>query len=585
MAYSNSNEKHSASRFTDLGVLPKRMLAPIEGYDKSPLVTLEEAVKPLVKIVPKVERNVFIVKQNCQEPEDGLTTDESASIMLYTYESMPHEDSLYVKLNNSLRSEQRKNLVPWFLYLKLVLTALARLPPECSTILRGVKEDLSAEYSKGKTFIWWGFSSCTSSIEVLEDEQFFGQTGNRTLFQIHSTTAKDIKKHSFVPREDEVLLLPARQFQVTSCLDSGNGLHIIQIKELKPPYDLVEAVSVPSPPVQSRKRAQGKSPPIAEAMGGQLAAMQLQPQIKSKFNIPGNATWAQNGVTIAGGHGKGDATNQLNEPCGLFVDDDQTVVIADWGNHRIIQWKKGETTKGQVIAGWKGQGNGLNQLNQPTDVLIDKETDSLIICDQGNRRVLRWSRRSGTTQGEVLMDNIGCFGLAMDEQRYLYVSNNEKHEVRRYHLGEKNGTLVAGGNGKGVGLNQLSNPHYISVDRQHSVYVSEHLNARVTKWNEGAKEGIVVAGVQGQGKALAQLNNPSGLFLTESGTFYVTDSWNNRVVRWTPEAKQGTVIVGGNGSGAGANQFDLLRSLSFDRHGNLYVADKDNHRVQRFSIE
>ncbi|CAF5193904.1 unnamed protein product, partial [Rotaria magnacalcarata] len=54
------------------------MLAPIEGYDKSPLVTLEEAVKPLIKIVPKVERNVFIVKQNCQEPEDDLTTDESA---------------------------------------------------------------------------------------------------------------------------------------------------------------------------------------------------------------------------------------------------------------------------------------------------------------------------------------------------------------------------------------------------------------------------------------------------------------------------------------------------------------------------
>ncbi|CAM4891511.1 unnamed protein product, partial [Rotaria socialis] len=87
MAYSNSNEKHSATRFADLGALPKRMLAPIEGYEKTPLVTLEEAVKSLVKIVPKVERNVFIVKQNCQEPEDGLTTDESAAIMLYTYES------------------------------------------------------------------------------------------------------------------------------------------------------------------------------------------------------------------------------------------------------------------------------------------------------------------------------------------------------------------------------------------------------------------------------------------------------------------------------------------------------------------
>ncbi|CAF4620650.1 unnamed protein product, partial [Rotaria socialis] len=54
-------------------------------------------------------------------------------------------------------------------------------------------------------------------------------------------------------------------------------------------------------------------------------------------NIPANATWTQNGVTIAGDHGLGSATNQLNEPFGLFVDDDQTVVIADSLNHRIMQ--------------------------------------------------------------------------------------------------------------------------------------------------------------------------------------------------------------------------------------------------------
>ncbi|CAM2729449.1 unnamed protein product [Rotaria socialis] len=111
-------------------------------------------------------------------------------------------------------------------------------------------------------------------------------------------------------------------------------------------------------------------------------------------NIPATATWAQNGVTIAGGRGQGGATNQLHWPCGLFVDDDQTVVIADWLNHRIMQWKIDDTTNGQVVAGGKGQGNGLHQLNQPTDVLIDKETDSLIICDQVNERVVRWSRRS-----------------------------------------------------------------------------------------------------------------------------------------------------------------------------------------------
>ncbi|CAF4713797.1 unnamed protein product, partial [Rotaria socialis] len=92
--------------------------------------------------------------------------------------------------------------------------------------------------------------------------------------------------------------------------------------------------------------------------------------------------------------------------------------------------------------------------------LIDKETDSLIICDAGNRRVVRWSRRSGTTQGEILIDSIVCWGLAMDEQRYLYVAGVLTHEVRRYQLGEKNGTLIAGGNGQGTALGNVMGSGY-----------------------------------------------------------------------------------------------------------------------------
>ncbi|CAF3416920.1 unnamed protein product, partial [Rotaria socialis] len=302
-------------------------------------------------------------------------------------------------------------------------------------------------------------------------------------------------------------------------------------------------------------------------------------------NIPANAKWAQNAVTIAGCNGDGDATNQLYHPRGLFVDDDQTVVIADCFNHRIMQWKNGDTTNGQVIAGGNGYVNRLHQLSQPTDVLIDKETDSLIICDRGNRRVVQWFRRSDTTQREILIDNIQCYGLAMDKQRYLYVSDTEKHEVRRYRLGEKNGTLVAGGNGKGNDTNQLNEPGYLFVDRQQTVYVSDRNNHRVMEWNKGAKEGIVVAGGQGPGNDLTKLCSPEGIFVDTLGTLYVADSYNIRVMRWTQEAKKGTVLVRGNGRGTGANQFNDPVGLSFDRHGNLYVVDWYNHRVQRFSIE
>ena len=242
-----------------------------------------------------------------------------------------------------------------------------------------------------------------------------------------------------------------------------------------------------------------------------------------------NARWSQNGVTVAGGNGNGNAINQLWCPYGLDIDDDnQSIVIADWLNHRIVEWKIG-ANNGKVIAGGRGQGNGLDQLCCPIDVLIDKETNSLFNADQGNERVVRWSRRQGSTQGEVIVDNIDCWGLAIDHQRYLYVSDVVKDEVRRYTIGDKNGILVAGGNGKGNQLNQLNFPTYLFVDEEQTVYVSDYGNHRVMKWNKGANQGIVVAGGQGKGSALTQLSHPRRLFVDTSHAIFVADARNSRV--------------------------------------------------------
>ncbi|CAF1533152.1 unnamed protein product, partial [Rotaria sp. Silwood1] len=214
--------------------------------------------------------------------------------------------------------------------------------------------------------------------------------------------------------------------------------------------------------------------------------------------------------------------------------------------------------------------------------------NSLIITDRGNRRVVRWSRESGTVRGEILLDGIDCHSLALDNERYLYVSDDQKHEVRRYQLSReaginsKQGTLIAGGNMWGSNLNELFVPTYIFFDGQQAVYVSDTWNHRVMKWNRGAQEGIVVAGGQGFGSALTQLARPRGLFVDSSGNVYVAEQENHRVTRWPREAKEGTVVVDGNGEGA--KQFSYPRGLSFDRQRNLYVVDHWNHRVQRFSI-
>ena len=303
------------------------------------------------------------------------------------------------------------------------------------------------------------------------------------------------------------------------------------------------------------------------------------------LTLPTNARWSQNGVTVADGHGEGNAVNQLWYPYGLDIDDDnQSIVIADTYNHRIVEWKM-SASNGKVIAGGQGLGNRLDQLNHPTDVLIDKETNSLFIADLGNRRVLRWCRRQETTQGELIIDNISCRGLAIDYQRYLYVADAAEDEVRRYTIGDKNGIIVAGGNGQGNQLNQLNWPTYLFVDEQQAVYVSDNENHRVMKWNKGTNQGIVVAGGRGEGSALTQLSYPQGLFVDTSSTIYVADSDNNRVMRWPKGAQQGTLIVGGNGEGNAPNQFNCPLALSFDRHCNLYVVDCNNHRVQRFDIQ
>ncbi|CAM4810325.1 unnamed protein product [Rotaria magnacalcarata] len=190
--------------------------------------------------------------------------------------------------------------------------------------------------------------------------------------------------------------------------------------------------------------------------------------------------------------------------------------------------KKTDSRNGEILAGGGGVGTQLDQLNQPTDVIIDKRTNSLIMCDRQNRRCLQWSLSKGTVQGEILFDNICCWGLAIDDQNNLYVSDTEKQAVLRCTLNDKNCTIVAGGRCRGAAVSQ-----------------------------------------------------PEGLFVDTSGTIYVVDSWNHRVIRWPKKAKQGTVIAGGNRS----DQLNSPVGLSFDQHGNLYVADCGNDRIQCFSFE
>lgn len=292
--------------------------------------------------------------------------------------------------------------------------------------------------------------------------------------------------------------------------------------------------------------------------------------------------WDQNASTIAGSHSYGDHRRQLNQPFSMTIDGEGTLFIADCQNHRVVAWTK-NAKEGIVVAGGKRGGNRLDQLYHPTSVVFDWQARSLTISDSGNRRIIRWPCWNGS-QGEVLLSDIESYGLAIDEQQSLYVSDYQKHEVRRYRRNEIVGVVVAGGHGRGEGLHQLAHPCNLFVDHERSVYVSDSLNHRVVKWKENAREGTVVAGGHQRSETSNQLSCPRGIVMDKQGFIYIADQSNHRIMRWFQAAGEGTVIAGGNGQGSSGHQLRNPWDLCFDKEQNLYVLDTCNHRVQKFAI-
>ncbi|CAF0954571.1 unnamed protein product [Adineta steineri] len=308
-------------------------------------------------------------------------------------------------------------------------------------------------------------------------------------------------------------------------------------------------------------------------------------QLPPPFIVNSNTTWKQDASTVAGGHGKGNGANQLDEPVSVYVDDDnENLYISDYNNHRVVRWGFNGTI-GDVVAGGNGIGNRIDQLRNPSDAILDKKDSSLIICDFKNDRVVKWFRQGDITLQQIRIPQIRCWSLAMDNNGDLYVSDMIKDEVSRWKEGETSGIKVAGKSRNADLTNQIRNFAYIFVDEYYSVYVADAVNGEAMEWKKDAKNGTIVA--RGHINEMKPNSPPrlSGVIVDCMGNIYVSDAMTCQIIRWLPGAKFNSTIAGGQGCGNGTKQFHIPNDLSFDRQGNLYVVDTLNHRVQKLAVE
>jgi len=148
----------------------------------------------------------------------------------------------------------------------------------------------------------------------------------------------------------------------------------------------------------------------------------------------------------------------------------------------------------------------------------------------------------------------------------------------------REGIIVAGGNGAGADPTQLNQPSGIFVDETSgNLFVADWMNARVQLFKPNSRIGETVAGGNGAGSRLNQLSSPESVWVDKQNTVFVSDYANHRVVKWLQNAKEGILVVGGT-QGNGADQLSLPMGLQFDKQGNLYVGDQGNNRVQKFIL-
>ncbi|CAF2146067.1 unnamed protein product [Rotaria magnacalcarata] len=330
------------------------------------------------------------------------------------------------------------------------------------------------------------------------------------------------------------------------------------------------------------KHSRCQTGPVCYPM--QMATKSLCPSISSTTVSPmpddgicDSATWDTNGTTVAGGNGAGSQLNQFHFPSGIFLDDDLNLYVTDGFNHRVVKWEHGSSV-GQIVAGGNSEGNQTNQFRYPNGVIVGKN-GTIFVCDDGNHRLQMWKKNAG--EGETVKTNGSCFGLYIDDEGTLYYSEAIFNSILKL----PNDEVIAGGNGQGDHLNQLSIPYYFSIKNRKSLLIADGDNHRIVEWIIGEKEGVVRAGGNHAGHNLNQFYQPMSVVADQSDNLYVADYDNNRIMRWLKNSKSGIVLVGERGEGKEKDQLYRPSQVLLDKHGNLWVNDDMNHRIQMFAID
>lgn len=295
------------------------------------------------------------------------------------------------------------------------------------------------------------------------------------------------------------------------------------------------------------------------------------------------------------GVGTDAAFNFANLRCGLTVDDDLNVYVADAGNHCIRKILPDGTVT--AFAGHPdnaGYANGSDpQFQQPYDVDVDSE-GNVYSVDPWN-----WDIRKITPDGTASTLAFGdgapyCIGVDKLNGN-IYYTAHDAGKIKRITPGGEHTTIIEG----------LSWPSDIAVDDQHNLWIVLHDNAMVAKYDADTWNRTIIAGqdgVAGYQDGIgdeARFSSPwciaidenNNLYVAGNGTSDASSSNPDQSIRYIETALGKVSTYAGSGS-AGyvdaigqAAAFNAPTGVAVDKNGVVYVLDRKNNRIRKIISE
>ncbi|CAF0743561.1 unnamed protein product [Adineta steineri] len=229
------------------------------------------------------------------------------------------------------------------------------------------------------------------------------------------------------------------------------------------------------------------------------------------------------------------------------------------------------------------------EFRQPSNISIRQDLQEFInkisvisLFEQRQTKKNKFQQSAITVAGGngngYKLNQLSCpQGIFIDNDKSIYIADSFNHRIVKWTLNSNTGQIIAGGNGKGDQHNQLCRPKDIIFDKKNNSFIiSDWGNKRVIRYfdQNQINEQIIISNI-----------NCWGLTIDRNGFIYVCDYVNNEVRRWKQGDKKGELVAGGNGTGNHLNQLKYPTFIFIDDDYSLYISDNGNNRVMKWKID